>query len=221
MSITQNTHTESQTFMTALHGLSGLLDEWGKLVPEGQYLEGMDILKVLFQYKPKETQPNPTINQIISNNPIIQTHIQRMRMRVRPEKKILTDAEKIKGGKHERCCDCDRIVKKNYSIQHKYNLVCMQNKISKKMERTLGLNSTKKSADYLNLITSIKASLYNKQALWSWERGHKADGEVKEGDEGETKEEDIIRGEHYNCYSKWCGEMTKWRTKYYQVSVIQ
>jgi len=207
--------------MTALHGLSGLLDDWGKVVPEGQYLEGMDILKVLFQYKPKETQPNPTINQIISNNPIIQTHIQRMRMRVRPERKILTDAEKIKEGKHERCCDCDRIVKKDYLLQHKYTSVCMQNKISKKMERTLGLNSTKKSADYLNFITSIKAAMYKKQALWSWERGHKEDGEVKEGDEGETKEEDIIRGKHYNCYSKWCGEMTKWRTKYYQVSVIQ
>ena len=89
------------------------------------------------------------------------------------------------------------------------------------MERTLGLNSTKKSADYLNFITSIKAAMYKKQALWSWERGHKADGEVKEGDEGETKEEDIVRGKHYNCYSKWCGEMTKWRTKYYQVRVIQ
>jgi hypothetical protein len=221
MSISQNNQTESQTFMTALHGISGLLDEWGKLVPEGQYLEGMDLLKVLFHYKPKETQPNPTINQIISNNPIIQSHILRMRMKVRPEKKILTDAEKIKEGKHERCCDCDRIVKKYYLIQHKYTLVCMQNKISKKMERTLGLNSTKKSADYLNFITSIKAAMYKKQALWSWERGHKEDGEVKEGDEGETKEEDIIRGEHYNCYSKWCGEMTKWRTKYYQVRVIQ
>jgi len=221
MSISQNNQTESQTFMTALHGLSGLLDKWGKLIPEGQYLEGMDILKILFQYKPKETQPNPTINQIISNNPIIQTHIQRMRMRVRPEKKILSDAEKIKSGKYERCCDCDRIVKKSYLTQHKYNLVCMQNKISKKMERTLGKKWRKTSADYLNLITSIKASLYNEQALYSWERGHLPDGEVKEGDEGETKEEDIIRGEHYNCYSKWCGEMTKWRTKYYLRTVIQ
>ena len=217
MSISHNNHTESQTFMTALHGLSGLLDEFSRFIPEGDYLEGMAKLKVLFQYKPKETQPNPTINQIISNNPIIQTHIRRMRMKVRPERKILTDAEKIKKGKHKRCCDCDRIVKKDYLVQHKYNLVCMQNKISKKMERTLGLNSTKKSADYLNFITSIKAAMYKKQALWSWERGHKADGEVIEGDEGETKEEDIIKGEHYNCYSKWCGKMTKWRTNYYQV----
>ena len=219
MSINQTTHNESTNFMTALHGLSNLLTEWGQQIPDGEYLEGMNMIKTLFNYKPNPNIPTPTINQIIAQEPIIHSHIVRMAMRVRTPKKELTDAEKIKRGKHERCTDCDRIILKSYIKQHKYNSVCMQNKISKKMERTLGLNSTYPSAVFLNCITSIKAAMYKLQSSYSWERCK--EGEVKEGDEGETKEDkDIIRGKHYNCYSKYCGEMTTWRTLYYNVHVI-
>jgi hypothetical protein len=218
MSISQQSHTESQRFMDTIHLISGIIEKWAPEHQEQEYIEAMNALMAVCQYQPTPALPTPTFTQVLTTQPIVATHTHRVAMKIRQVPEETTDAQKIKEGTHLRCGVCDRIVKTDYIGKHQFNKVCRDIKSSKKIQGDISHKSGEQDKPVsttpdivLNCIATIKSALYKSQEGWTYPVAWETD------DDGKTTVSEWSL--NANRYSKYCGDMLKDKTVYVEVVV--
>lgn len=157
MSITQTQQQKSIKFVEHLNKLCGIIDDWSKHVPEGEYLESMNTLKDIFEFKDDLDRPydNP-IQAVYMTDPVIQQHVARTNLRIRPELRSLDDAEKLASGDYKCCKKCDRIIKNEYEREHLTTNVCWRTYRAKHLTMNIQEGDTSK---YETIITRINGAL--------------------------------------------------------------
>ena len=218
MSISQQSHTQSQRFMDTIHLISGIIEKWAPEHQEQEYIEAMNALMAVCQYQPNDALPTPTFTQVLTTQPIVATHTHRVAMKIRQIHQETTDAHKIKRGTHLRCGVCDRIVKTDYLGKHQFNKVCSDIKSSKKIQGAISHKSGEKNKPVsttpdvvLNCIATIKSACYKIQDRWTYPVAWETD------DDGKTTVSEWSL--NANRYSKYCGDMLKDKTVYVEVVV--
>ncbi len=153
MPITEEKQKESINFMNALNDMLEIIDNIAPLISENNYLQLCNGLKKLNDNKSKETiiEYIEVIRQRISNNPVVQNHQARTRMKTKTKNEMLTDAEKLKRG-WKVCGKCDRLVLNISS--HQYSDVCKRTTESKKLTYKSNSITTNK---YTNAIHRLRA----------------------------------------------------------------
>jgi len=154
MPITQTQHDKSVAFVAHLSKLCGIIDDWSKYVPEGEYLESMNTLKEIFEFKDEIDKP---IQVIHMRNEVIRTHVSRTRLRVRQDRRSLSDAEKLASGEYKCCNMCDRIIKNEYEREHLTTDVCSRGYRAKHLTMNIQEDDTSK---YEAIITRITGAIY-------------------------------------------------------------
>tara|TARA_R110000787_G_scaffold160999_1_gene274515 strand:+ start:1923 stop:2453 length:531 start_codon:yes stop_codon:yes gene_type:complete len=158
MPISLTEQVRSAQFVKHLELLCGLIDEWSQLIPEGEYLKGMDTLKELFEmgeYSHPEVG-DETFRPAIMRNTIVREHIARTNLRVMVEKRNLTDAQKLASGGYKCCKKCDRIISLQYEKDHLKTAVCWKIYRSKHLTQNIGDRDTSR---YEAVITRINGAL--------------------------------------------------------------
>jgi len=153
MPITEEKQKESIEFMNALNDMLEIIDNIAPLISENNYLELCNGLKKLNDNKSKETiiQYIEVVRERIRNNPVVQNHQARTKMKTKTKSEMLTDAEKLKRS-WKVCGKCDRLVLNISS--HQYNDVCKRTTESKKLTYKSNSITTNK---YTNAIHRLRA----------------------------------------------------------------
>jgi len=153
MPITEQNQKESIDFMNALNDMLEIIDNIAPLISENNYLQLCNGLKKLNDNKSKETiiQYIEVVRERVRNNPVVQNHQARTRMKTKTKNEMLTDAEKLKRG-WKICPKCDRIVLDITS--HQYSDVCKRTTESKKLTHKSNSITTD---NYTNAIHRLRA----------------------------------------------------------------
>lgn len=153
MPITTENQRESIDFMNALNDMLEIIDNIAPLISDNNYLQLCNGLKKLNDNKSKETiiQYIEVVRQRISNNPVVQNHQARTRMKTKTKNEMITDAEKLKRG-WKVCFKCDRLVLNLSS--HQYSDVCKRTTESKKLTHKSNSITTN---NYTNAIHRLRA----------------------------------------------------------------
>lgn len=124
------TISKAQEFTNIINALLSIIDELSMEIPEGKYLECMNLLKNLHGFKPNENM-NVIIHNIIENNPIITE--QRNRVLASPLQK------KNKIEKNMTICKfCDTKITKNHLAEHQTTRKCLNIRKTKKLSAYSG-----------------------------------------------------------------------------------
>ena len=153
MPITTENQRESIDFMNALNDMLEIIDNIAPLISDNNYLQLCNGLKKLNDNKSKETiiRYIEVVRERVRNNPVVQNHQARTRMKTKTQSEMLTDAEKLKRG-WKVCCKCDRLVLNISS--HQYSDVCKRTTESKKLTHKSNSITTDK---YTNAIYRLRA----------------------------------------------------------------
>lgn len=106
MSISQENLTKAQAFMTAINAILYIVEEIAPSIPEGQYLEMMNALGNIYNFRPANIIEAV---QTLRTNPLVVHMDRQTRMEVRKSREIMDDASKLKSG-YKVCPLCDVIV---------------------------------------------------------------------------------------------------------------
>lgn len=125
MAISAQNQRTSIEFMRIMNALMEIVEQMAENSPESKYLDAMNLFRDL--YKERENAPrNPTIvniiHQVVQENPVVQQHDRRTRMKI-SKPRCLTDVEKLELG-WKICGDCGRLIAKGYMTAHKSMDVC-------------------------------------------------------------------------------------------------
>jgi len=124
------TISKAQEFTNIITALLNIIDELSMEIPEGKYLECMNLLKDLHGFKPNQNM-NVIINNIIQNNPVITE--QRNRVLASPLQK------KNKIEKNMTICKfCDTKITKNHLAEHQTTRKCLNIRKTKKLSAYSG-----------------------------------------------------------------------------------
>lgn len=152
------TINKAKTFMDNLTAVLDFVEEMVKYIPEGKYLEMMNITRDMYNQSGNIRQ-NPV--RVLFTNAIV---VQQARIvNYRPKKFELekSDADKLRLGTHLKCKKCDKVISKRYMKEHISNNSCIVvNQTKKLTQTTTKLNTTQ----YSKCITLIK-SYWNKKIL--------------------------------------------------------
>jgi len=153
MPITAENQRESIDFMNALNDMLEIIDNIAPLISDNNYLQLCNGLKKLNDNKSKETiiRYIEVVRERVRNNPVVQNHQSRTRMKTKTKNEMLTDAEKLKRG-WKVCSKCDRLVLNISS--HQYSDVCKRTTESKKLTHKSNSIITNK---YTNAIYRLRA----------------------------------------------------------------
>jgi hypothetical protein len=132
MPITEENQKESIDFMNALNDMLEIIDNIAPLISDNNYLQLCNGLKKLNDNKSRETiiRYIEVVRERVRNNPVVQNHQARTRMKTKTKNEMITDAEKLKRG-WKVCSKCDRLVLNISS--HQYSDVCKRTTESKKL----------------------------------------------------------------------------------------
>ena len=124
------TIAKAEEFTNIITALLNIIDELSMEIPEGKYLECMNLLKNLHGFKPNENM-NVIINNIIENNSVIRE--QRNRVQASPLRK------KNKIDKNMTICKfCDTKITKNHLAEHQTTRKCLNIRKTKKLSAYSG-----------------------------------------------------------------------------------
>jgi RNA polymerase-binding transcription factor DksA len=154
----------AKKFMDCMTKLLNFVECMTQFIPEGQYLEMMNLTKELYGFKPEQQitravfieRVQQTVTDV-ANNPIIQA--QRRIADYKPKKYCndKSDMEKLKTGKYVICERCDKIISKSYIKNHITNNICVRVDETKHLTRdTSKLNTT----EYKKVIVLIRAWIH-------------------------------------------------------------
>ena len=157
MPITADNKRESIEFMNALNDMIEIIDNIAPLISDNNYLQLCNGLKRLNENKSKETiiQYIEVVRERVRNNPVVQNHQARTRMKTKTKSEMITDAEKLKRG-WKVCSKCDRLVLNLSS--HQYSDVCKRTTESKKLTYK---SNTLTTNNYTNAIHRLRAIFIN------------------------------------------------------------
>lgn len=184
MSVSQSEQTRSNEFVQCLHTLCGVIDSWAPHIPEGEYLESMNTLKELFEFK--GDMERLCVSHM--TNPVIQEHVARTEMSIRPEKRHQSNADKLATGLYSCCRKCDRVVINVGMKKHLTTQVCWKVFRSKKLTHTIKKRNT---SEYEAIITRISCALFEHPKRGNWGFG----GEDEAWDAVCAQEEEVLEEE--------------------------
>ena len=175
MSVSQEQQTRSTEFVAHLHTLISIIDDWTDHIPEGEYLKSMDTLKDLFEFKTDvDGSPLPlTVNDM--TNTTIREHVSRATMRIRPDRRNRTDAEKLATGQFHVCHRCDRIIKTCNQRKHLNTKVCWKIFRSKGLTKDTAKRTTCRFETIITRITGAVLKDYNPRMQKVWGIGNEYD----------------------------------------------
>ena len=114
-------------FMRVLNNLLNFVDEVSGMVAEGKYLEAMNDLKFINDYRIANNHPNNTtalnalMNEVRTNETVV---LQNRRQYFKIRNPKLSDAEKLATGKYQVCSHCDSVIKKTWYPSHLETTKC-------------------------------------------------------------------------------------------------
>ena len=159
----QETINKAKTFMDNLTAVLDFVEEMVQYIPEGKYLEMMNITRDMYNQTGSLRRENPVaIQQVITTlmrNPIVAQQARIINYRPKKFELEKSDADKLKSGTHLKCKKCDKVISKSYMKHHTQNNSCIAVNQTKKLTfTTTHLNTN----DYSKCITLIKAYMNSK-----------------------------------------------------------
>ena len=128
------TISKAQEFTNIISALLNIIDELSMEIPEGKYLECMNLLKNLHGFKPNADM-RTNINNVIENNPIISRE-QRIVNVASPLSRTNDDE------KYVICEFCDTRITKNHLAEHLTTRKCLHIRFTKKLSAYSGKEGT-------------------------------------------------------------------------------
>jgi hypothetical protein len=160
MSANPATISKAQEFIGLLENVMDFVEGVSHFVPEGKYLQVMNVLGSLYKIKPDEPTPTTireSLQAMLNTSPVYVEQARVLRYKPRLYRREQSDAEKLKSGLYEKCIRCDKVITKTYMRQHIHNNSCVAVKKTKKLTKDTTLLDTTRISKF---ITSINAFRY-------------------------------------------------------------
>jgi hypothetical protein len=152
---------KAKKFMTCMTNLLNFVEDMVQFIPEGRYLEMMNLTKEFYGFKPNEsittTQWVHQVVETVSNNPVVLEQQRITRYTPKKYNEAMNDMEKLKSGRYAVCEKCDKIIAHSYMKQHITNGSCVRVDETKRLTKTTTHLTT---TQYKKCITLIRAWLH-------------------------------------------------------------
>jgi len=160
MTANHQTITRANEFVKLLENVMDFVEGVSHFVPEGKYLQVMNVLGSLYKIKPTDSAPTTIregLQAMLNENPIYIEQARVARYKPKLFRAEQSDSEKMKSGLYAKCVRCDKVITKTYMRQHIHNNSCVAVKKTKKLTKDTALLDTTRISRF---ITSINAFRY-------------------------------------------------------------
>ena len=140
--ISAQEHAKSSEFIATLTKMMEIVEKISDKIPEGDYLELMDGFKKTYDHKDATTLPQ-IVRLVIHQDPVVQHHERRSKMRICERTKDKDDAYCLRKGLSVVCPKCDCVVAKKGLKEHQATRKCNKAMQSKSLTK----DAKKKTTD--------------------------------------------------------------------------
>jgi hypothetical protein len=155
------TIAKAKEFTNIISALLNVIDELSMEIPEGKYIECMNLLKDLHGFKPNEDMTT-IIRNIVDDNAIIERE-----RRIREEASPLKKKDKLR--KDMTICKyCDTKITKSHLAEHHITNKCLQIRKTKKLSAYTGKVYTSNIKQQVDKIKNFNKRFNAKKSLYWW-----------------------------------------------------
>jgi len=152
---------KAKKFMTCMTTLLNFVEDMTQFIPEGRYLEMMNLTKEMYGFKPDDPiTMDAYLAQVvltISSNPIVLEQARVVNYKPKKYNEAKSDMEKLKSGDYSICVKCDKVISNGYMRQHVHNGSCVRVDETKRLTKdTTKLSTTQ----YKKCITLIRSWIH-------------------------------------------------------------
>ena len=152
---------KAKKFMTCMTTLLDFVEDMTQFIPEGRYLEMMNLTKEFYGFKPDDAITiSQYLTQVVNttrSNPVVLEQERVVNYKPRKYTEAKSDMEKLKSGNYSICQKCDKVISKGYMKTHIHNGSCVRVDETKKLTKdTTKLSTT----HYKKCITLIRSWIH-------------------------------------------------------------